>query len=327
MLIEDAVISIIVPVYNTEKYLKRCIESLLKQTYLNLEIILVNNGSTDNSGEICEYFKKANNHIHVIHIRHSCISKARNTGIEYATGKYIGFVDSDDWIEQNMYEVLYRAIVLHQAQLAVCGFYKNAEQYEIAMENAVPINQISESSEELLRYAFIRDRHRAYCGYVWNKLFDANTVRETKFDENIKICEDVEFFSRYALKVDKAVYADNPLYHYWQREDSISHAFDYDKRVTILQAYSKIIRLLEDSSISMQTIDFLKRFYTYHASIILVRLCQSKEYVDLKFIKKENRRYMKEYICSNRKYIFYLARYALLLICPRTAVFFKIINQ
>ncbi|MDE6946071.1 MAG: glycosyltransferase, partial [Anaeroplasmataceae bacterium] len=100
------IISVIVPIYNTEPYLNRCIDSIIKQTYRNLEIILVNDGSTDRSGEICDAYEKADNRVKVIHKRNGGLSSARNSGLEILNGKYIGFVDSDDYIAADMYETL-----------------------------------------------------------------------------------------------------------------------------------------------------------------------------------------------------------------------------
>ena len=104
-------ISIIVPVYNVEKYLEKCIDSILNQSYQNLEIILIDDGSTDNSGSICDEYKKKDQRVQVIHQKNQGQSSARNAGLNIAKGSYIGFVDSDDWIEQNMYEKLYKNII------------------------------------------------------------------------------------------------------------------------------------------------------------------------------------------------------------------------
>ena len=113
-------ISVIIPVYNVENYLDECIQSVLQQTYKNLEIILVDDGSTDNSGVICDEYKDKDTRITVLHQKNGGISKARNVGIEYAHGEYIGFVDSDDFIHPQMYELLYAAIHKEQTDVAPC---------------------------------------------------------------------------------------------------------------------------------------------------------------------------------------------------------------
>ena len=111
-------ISIIVPVYNVEKYIRRCINSILNQTYQYLEIILVDDGSTDNSGLICDKYAHMDNRITVIHKKNGGLSSARNTGIDIAKGAYIGFIDSDDWIAPETYEVLYRNLVHYDADVS-----------------------------------------------------------------------------------------------------------------------------------------------------------------------------------------------------------------
>lgn len=114
-------ISIIVPIYNVELYLRKCVDSILAQTFRSFELILVNDGSPDKCGEICEYYKELDPRVVVIHKQNGGLSDARNYGIDVAEGRYIGFVDSDDWIEPDMYEALYGLITAHNADIAVCG--------------------------------------------------------------------------------------------------------------------------------------------------------------------------------------------------------------
>ncbi|MBO7334370.1 MAG: glycosyltransferase, partial [Lachnospiraceae bacterium] len=117
-------ISVIVPVFEVEKYLKECIESILNQTYTNLEIILVDDGSPDKCGEICEEYAKTDNRIIVIHHENKGLSSARNRGLDIATGDYIGFVDSDDKIAPDMFEILLNNLKQYDADISICGFYR-----------------------------------------------------------------------------------------------------------------------------------------------------------------------------------------------------------
>ena len=127
----ENLISVIVPVYNIEAYLRKCIDSILAQTYTNLEIILVDDGSTDNSGEICNEYAAKDARIRVIHKGNGGLSSARNTGIDIATGKYIGFVDSDDYLAPDMYEKLLGAIVNNHADISVCNVHHVDENEEL----------------------------------------------------------------------------------------------------------------------------------------------------------------------------------------------------
>jgi len=117
-------ISIIVPVYNVERYIRKCVKSLINQTYKNIEIILVNDGSPDNCGQICDDFAREDRRIVVIHKENGGLCSARNAGLSVATGKYIGFVDSDDWIRADMYEYLYINAKSHDADIACCNYYR-----------------------------------------------------------------------------------------------------------------------------------------------------------------------------------------------------------
>ena len=119
---QDYLISIIIPVYNVEKYLRKCLDSIINQTYKKLEIILIDDGSTDNSGKICEEYAKKDDRIIVIHKENAGVSSARNRGIELANGKYIGFIDSDDWIEENMYETLYQNLLQFDVDISMCNY-------------------------------------------------------------------------------------------------------------------------------------------------------------------------------------------------------------
>ena len=118
----DPIISIIVPIYNVGKYLPKCIESILNQTFKNFELILVNDGSTDNSGVVCDDYEKKDTRIKIIHKSNGGVSSARNAGLYVAKGEYIGFVDPDDYIDKNMYEKLYRLCIDNNSDIAICRF-------------------------------------------------------------------------------------------------------------------------------------------------------------------------------------------------------------
>ena len=117
-------VSIIIPVYNVQKYLRKCLDSIVNQTFKNIEIIIINDGSSDNSLNICKEYSKKDKRINIINKHNEGVSKARNTGLLYATGEYISFIDSDDWVEQNMIEELYNSITSNKADLCICNFIK-----------------------------------------------------------------------------------------------------------------------------------------------------------------------------------------------------------
>lgn len=218
-------ISIIVPVYNMEEYLERCMDSILHQTYGNLEIILVDDGSTDRSPQMCDDYAGKDGRVKVVHKPNGGLSDARNAGLGIASGAYIGYVDSDDWIEPDMYERMYRACVENHAELAVCRYFSEHSTKDLSgpAKNpggaAVPL-----SREELLRiYLCGHDNYVIY-NSVWSKLFRRDLVENAVFPKG-RNSEDIMYTTRAFCKLKKAVYLDSCLYHYvLDREGSIMNA-------------------------------------------------------------------------------------------------------
>lgn len=207
---EQALISIIVPVYNVENYLERCMQSIWKQTYTNLEIILVDDGSTDASGSMCDEYAKKDIRIKVIHKENGGLSDARNAGLAIATGDYIGYVDSDDWIEPDMYATMYQACEENCAELAVC-------RYQCSYDGSKPETGSGKKTvfdREALLDVYIRDDEE-YIIYnsVWSKLFRADLVRDMIFPKG-RNSEDIMYTTRAFCRTHKAVYIDSFFYHY-----------------------------------------------------------------------------------------------------------------
>jgi glycosyltransferase involved in cell wall biosynthesis len=211
-------ISIIVPVYNMEGYLDRCMSSILNQTYKNLEIILVDDGSTDSSPKICDDYALKDNRIKVVHKENGGLSDARNAGLKIATGDYIGYVDSDDWIENDMYERMYNACVENDAQLAVCRYFREYDDKTI--NDGTKRLEILDKNEILRIYITDKDGYMVY-NSVWSKLFKRKLVEGVVFPKG-RNSEDIMYTTRALCKLDKAVYIDTCLYHYvLDRKDSI----------------------------------------------------------------------------------------------------------
>ena len=170
---DKPLISVIVPIYNTEKYLKKCLDSIINQTYKNLQIILIDDGSGDNSGEICDEYATKDSRIQVIHKQNAGVTAARNDGLDMATGDYIGFVDSDDWIEPNMYEEMMANLIKTGADFVHTGFIKelhglskkDCRFFECVIEN--PKNNI----DIWKAYMYIkREEGFVINSFLWNKL-------------------------------------------------------------------------------------------------------------------------------------------------------------
>lgn len=213
-------ISIVVAVYNAEKTLKKCVDSLLNQTYNNIEIILVNDCSKDNSLDICNEYSKANDNVKVIsNERNSGVSNTRNNGIDNSTGEYICFVDSDDYVESNYIEVLYYYYQKYNT-VPICGFV-----YHDEYNHAKPVKYSWSGDEGLvsLGEAF-KLKSELYLTALWNKLFDRRLIidKNIKFDINISVGEDLRFSVEYFDKnnISEVSVLKSPLYHYMKLSDN-----------------------------------------------------------------------------------------------------------
>ena len=198
-------LSIIVPVYNVKPYLKKCVESIINQTYTNLQIILVDDGSTDGSQNICDEFAQKDSRIVVIHKENGGLSTARNMGMDKAKGEYIAFVDSDDWLEPNMYEALISQLEKHEADIVACSFYECKGDEKKAVGDSKNIRVID--TEEI----FINKNQLRFL--VWNKVFRRSFVEEMRFVPG-QVYEDFHFCRQVFLKTKRLVYLDVPFYNY-----------------------------------------------------------------------------------------------------------------
>jgi glycosyltransferase involved in cell wall biosynthesis len=227
---DDALISVIVPVYNVEDYIEECLDSILAQTYARLEIILVDDGSTDSSGILCDAYAARDDRIKVIHKDNGGQGSARNVGIAACQGRYIGFVDPDDRIKPEMYERLLQAVTNEDSDFSSCGFsvidfngvlFPRTKTSDIAEVNFTPPRKIFLGNE--IFDAFIKDGvvHAAIA--VWTKLFKYELFETLKFPE-IRAREDRIFMQRLALRAKKAVVIDEDLYIYRQRSNSTDYS-------------------------------------------------------------------------------------------------------
>lgn len=217
---KNDLISIVIPVYNVEEYLDRCIASVRGQIYDNLEIILVDDGSTDRSGIMCDEYARLDSRIKVIHKPNSGLSDARNEGLKHVTGTYIGFVDSDDWIEPQMYDMMYRGCIRENADIAICryntcceGTPKQKGVDNISSDNISPDNITVLTRDELLD-AYLEDREDIIIyNSVWSKLFKAELVRGFVFPMG-QNSEDIMYTTKAFCNAKRAVYIDGFFYNY-----------------------------------------------------------------------------------------------------------------
>lgn len=220
-------ISIIVPVYKVEDYLDRCIQSIVSQTYPKLEIILVDDGSPDTSPQICDEWAKKDPRIIVIHKKNEGVTKARKTGVQKATGEYIGFVDSDDCIDEDMYEVLLNLILKYDADISHCGFqmeFPDGHINKFYGTDKIVIQNNFDGQKDLLEGKFIEPT-------LSNKLYKKSLFENLAYNEDIKINEDLMINFLLFQKSNKSVFYDVCKYHYMIRNNSASRAVLNDHKI------------------------------------------------------------------------------------------------
>lgn len=257
-------ISIIVPVYNVEKYLKRCIDSILNQSFTDFELILVDDGSTDNSGKIIDEYALKDKRIKVIHKENGGQGSARNRGLDIAKGNYIGFVDSDDWIHKDMYKILYENIIKYNMDISQID-HKPTSSYindeDIINEKVHIVDNILEefgncTSFELLPYIF-----------VWNKLYKADIWSNFRFPEN-KFAEDLRVIYKIYDKSNKMIKIDRKLYYYFMSDNSSTRGKFNIKKLEDIEAWEEMLQFFNnkhsDINISNLKAVFCGRLLRYY---------------------------------------------------------------
>lgn len=284
-------ISIIIPVYNVKNYLEECVESVLNQTYRNLEVIIVDDGSTDGSEFICDKYKETDNRVIVIHQPNMGLSSARNTGICNCKGKYLCFVDSDDYIESRYVEELYNSIKKYNVRISICGIktLKNGKYYSESLE-------LLNNSEDL-----IKGKDGIFNTYVWNKMYDSTIWKNIKFDidrwyEDIFIMYHIMYPEEYVSVVN------NKLYVYRKRNESISgDIFAVDKCRDFLEARKQRMIFFENKEKYLFDVcvkKYLGAIRKYYSSLYIQDKKNNKK--ETAALIKEYRKMVNDVILGNR---------------------------
>lgn len=215
---EKKLISVIVPVYNVEEYLVRCVDSIINQTYDNLEIILVDDGSTDMSGAMCDSFAEQDDRIKVIHKKNGGLSDARNAGLEIVTGDYIGYIDSDDWAEPDMFEMMITNCEKYDSDVAVCRYSCVFKDFTSNESTDLILKM---TRDEALETYICENTERPIYNSVWSKLFKRELVKDYRFPVGKK-SEDIMYTTKAFCNMNSCVYIGKALYNYvCDREGSI----------------------------------------------------------------------------------------------------------
>lgn len=282
----DDLISIIVPVYNVAKYLRTCLISIQKQTYRNIEVILVDDGSTDGSQKICDEYANIDERFICIHKKNGGLSDARNEGIKLASGKYGMLVDSDDYIHRDSVRILYKNIIETDSDLSI-GNYRRVKPDEKVDLEANPDNKISifsttEGLSELceLEYNYFTANHIQQFTSAWNKLYKMETLKKIPFPVG-KVFEDVATAHAFINSAEKIVYTEAILYFYLIREGSISRVAV--KNTDMITAFENRINYFSENGRE----EFLTNTYSTYLTVLMRTYSHLIETPDSPTIKKE----------------------------------------
>lgn len=244
-------VSIVVPIYNVEEYLPRCIDSIAVQSYKNIEIILVDDGSPDKCGEICDKYEAQDNRIKVIHKSNGGLSSARNAGLEIASGNFIVFIDSDDWIDKNYIEVMYNDMISYNADIVVPAFcisYDSGKQH-----SGTIIKNLTEYSRKRALENFLFNGYITPC--VASKMWKKELWNEIKCPEG-KLFEDQFTTYKLIMIASKVVFDPSIYYYYFKREGSIGHSSFNDRTYDLLKAikeeYEEITKVFPELTSSLK---------------------------------------------------------------------------
>ena len=264
----DELISVIVPVYNVEKYLNRCVDSIINQTYKNLEIILVDDGSPDNCGRICDEYAKKDSRIKVIHKENSGVSSARNKGIDIAKGKWISFIDSDDWIEEDYFKLMLSSAKENDADIVLCGYkriWKNNIE-EIKIRNK---KDFLNSKEYLIQVL----NPQTGFGFCHMKLIDKKCINKIRMNENLIVAEDAMFNIQIAEKINKAVLVNKALYNYRFNENSVVKKYNNNYASNYLESMKKIKEYIIENYNDDEILQNYYNCVAFHVMLIAVNFC------------------------------------------------------
>lgn len=255
-------ISVIIPIYKVEKYLNRCVESIVNQTYENLEIILVDDGSPDSCPKMCDEWAKKDKRIKVVHKENGGLADARNAGLNVATGEYIYFADSDDWVENDIVEFLYNLIKRDNYDVSRCGIFIDYEddeaKNEIVKNDSVKVLDLDDQIIDLMINGYV-------AGVAWNKLYRRSAIGDLRYSKNDGASEDIMFNYRLISIGVRTIFNDVPKYHYINRENSITNNTFCDGAMSIVRSKKHFLNCEKDNN---RTRDYCIK--SYFDSLIIV---------------------------------------------------------
>ena len=305
----DPLISIIIPCFNAEKTLEKCLESVVQQSYANLEIIIIDDGSTDETSLIYNKFQSNDERILVLKQQNSGVSKARNTGVKAATGDYICFVDSDDWAELNYCSELYSLLVGENADISIVEASYEDENGNMLCSKPTSEEKIFDGNRALV--LLLEDREIQ--SHPWGKLFKADLLKNVHFPENLKCFEDYSTLFKIFNKAVKVVKSNEKLYHYIQREDSLSHNLSPETAYQFFLAIMEVFEFWRNSAKVGDRNKIIKNIVR-KLLMVLKRITRNTKEDEMKSEKDEIRRAFNSFLKYSAtdiglEYYFYLRLY------------------
>jgi len=291
-------ISIIVPIYNVEKYLKKCVDSILNQTYKNLEVILVDDGSPDGCPEICDAFALQDKRVKVIHKKNGGLMSARQAGLRAAAGEYIGFVDGDDWIEPDMYMSFYDSVIKYSPDIVVSEFIFDFESEKVKSSQNLskPFFTKQEMINEIYPSMLFKPPYYNFGIYpcCWSKLYKKELLEKCLFKvtPEIKIGEDTAFTYPCLIQANSLAYVDKYSYHYMNNPDSMTGSYDSNMEKTILIPYNILKQAFSENDYNFSS---ALNYYLFYLIEFIIRNEASSEN---KKAKKEIKKTLKFFICN-----------------------------
>lgn len=304
--IEDTpMLSIVVPIYKVEKYLNKCIDSILCQTFTDFELILVDDGSPDRCGEICDYYQKRDKRVRVIHKENGGLSSARNAGIDIASGEYIGFVDSDDYIEPFMYEYLIESLKKNKCLLSICAI-------NYVFEDGKSICKVKDEEDQVFNFSdaiLEMNTYRLFDMGAWSKVYHKSLFNNLRFPVG-KLSEDFYIMYKIFDRAQKISYVATPCYNYLQRQNSISrntkinHDFEYaaKEQMEYLETKYPELKVLAHTSYASAALTVYDFYIKNNVK------CSKEQLKHFKKILKENYSYIvkAKYLSKTKKIQFAL---------------------
>lgn len=270
---KEPVITVVVPIYNVEKYLERCVDSILAQTFQDIEVILVDDGSPDNCAALCDEYARKDTRVRVIHKENGGLSDARNAGMDTAKGEYLCFIDSDDFIDPEMLQILYQLLTDNQADISICGVRNCFESG--AYEQCPDERQFVLSGEEALKQTLMG---RELAGTICNKLIRRGLCREHRFIKG-RTYEDAFFMPELLLQAKTVAVTTKSFYNYWHRSGSITTKPFTERNMDVVDAYSYTLQVVRECCPELTDVAMFRLYWANF--VVLDKILATEDYQKL----------------------------------------------